>query len=141
MRSKILFVVLLAIVAAHPAAAQIAPSRLVGIVRDDQGGVLPGVTVTASSTSLLSVQSAISEVNGSYQFPSLPSGTYVLRFELQGFQTVARGAIQLDSGQTLTVDVQLPVASVQETVTVTAAAPVIDTTTTAIAGNRRPATP
>jgi hypothetical protein len=133
MRSKWVFLLLLVVsIGSVPASAQNAASRLIGTIKDDQGGVLPGVTVTATSPSLIGTQSAVSEGNGSYQFPSLPPGGYSLSFELQGFQTVARGAIQLASGQTLTIDIQLPVASVQETVTVTTAAPVIDTTTTAI---------
>ena len=89
--------------------AQGITTRLIGTVRDNQGGVLPGVTVTATSPALIGGQSAVSEGNGTYQFPTLPPGTYRVVFELSGFQTVARDAIVLASGQTLTVDIDLPV--------------------------------
>jgi Carboxypeptidase regulatory-like domain len=113
-------------------AAQSTNSHLTGTVRDAQGGVLPGVTVTATAPSLIGTQVAVSETNGSYLFPSLPSGTYTLKFELQGFQTLTRANIVLALGQTLTVDAQMQVASLKENVTVTAASPVVDTQSTSI---------
>jgi hypothetical protein len=112
--------------------AQSSASRLIGTVKDSSGDVLPGTTVTARSPALLGAQVTISEGNGRYQFPSLPAGNYSLTFELQGFQAIVRSGIGLASGQTLTIDAQLPVANLTETVTVTSAAPVVDTTTTAI---------
>ncbi len=69
------------------ARAQINPGHLTGIVKDAQGAVLPGVTVTATSPALLGAQTVTSEAGGEYRFPSLPSGTYTLTFELSGFQT------------------------------------------------------
>src|SRR6266700_3564738 len=100
--------------------AQVQATRLAGIVTDAQTAVLPGVTVTATSPSLIGSQSVVSEANGSYRFPSLPEGTYTLAFELTGFQTFKRTNIVLSLGQTLTVDAQLQVQSLQESVTVTA---------------------
>lgn len=117
---------------ASPAAGQTTPSHLTGVVRDSQGGVLPGVTVTATSPALIGSQVVVSEANGSYRFPDLPNGTYTLKFELAGFQSFTRQNIVLAIGQTLTVDAQLQVATVQENVTVTAASPVVDTQTTAV---------
>jgi carboxypeptidase family protein len=113
-------------------AAQVQPTRLTGVVTDAQNAVLPGVTVTATSPSLIGSQTAVTEANGSYRFPSLPEGTYALTFELGGFQTFKRGNIVLALGQTLSVDAQLQVASLQETLTITAESPVVDVQTTGV---------
>src|SRR5438067_6573232 len=110
--------------------AQIQSSNLVGVVTDAQGAVLPGVTVTATSPSLIGSQAIVTEPNGTYRFPPLPAGTYTLAFELTGFQTFRRTNIVLALGQTLTIDAQLQVQSLQENVTVKAEAPVIDVSTT-----------
>ena len=107
-------------------------TRIVGTVRDNQGGVLPGVTVTATSPSLIGAQSAVSEGNGTYQFPTLPAGAYRVVFDLAGFQSVARDQVVLALGQTLTVDVELPVGGLAETVQVTTEAPVLDRQSTTI---------
>jgi len=107
-------------------------TNLVGVVTDAQGGVLPGVTVTDTSPALIGSRTAVTEVNGTYRFPSLPEGTYQLAFELSGFQTYKRTNIVLSLGQTLTVDAQLQVQSLQESVTVTAESPVVDVQTTSV---------
>jgi len=127
---------LLALVLSGPATdvswAQNVLSHLTGVVKDAQGGALPGVTVTATSPSLIGAQTVVTESNGAYLFPSLPSGTYTLTFALQGFQTYARPNIVLSIGQTLTINAQLQVAAVKENVTVTAESPVVDTQSTAV---------
>ena len=115
-----------------PARAQIEQARLIGTVSDAQGAVLPGVTVTARSASLIGGQTTVTESDGRYRFPALPGGTYELTFELTGFQTVKREGIVLRLGATLTVDSQMPVAALQESVTVTGESPVVDVTTTAV---------
>jgi carboxypeptidase family protein len=115
-----------------PAWAQLDQGRLIGTVRDSQGGVMPGVTVTAKSASLIGGQSTVTGTNGSFRFPSLPPGTYTLTFELPGFKTYDRSGIALALGTTLTVDVQMQVATLNETVTVSAASPVVDTQATKI---------
>src|SRR6266545_3794562 len=107
-----------------PAFAQVQSTSFAGVVSDAQGGVLPGVTVTATSPALIGSRTAVTEGNGSYRFPSVPEGTYALTFELSGFQTSKRTNIVLSLGQTLTVDLQLQVQSLRESVTVTAASPV-----------------
>jgi len=114
------------------ASAQINPSHLTGTVKDSQGAVLPGATVTATSPALLGTQTVTSEANGDYRFPNLPSGVYTITFELQGFQTMKRENIKLDVGQTLTIDASLQIATLQESVTVTSEAPVVDTQSTAV---------
>jgi hypothetical protein len=114
------------------ARAQINPSHLTGTVKDAQGAVLPGVTVTATSPALLGAQSVTSEVGGEYRFPNLPAGTYTLTFELPGFQTQKRESIVLATAQTLSVDMTLQLASLAETITVTAESPVVDKQSTAV---------
>jgi hypothetical protein len=127
-------VVLLALAfgVAASATAQNVNSRLTGTVKDAQGAVLPGVTVTATSPGLIGNQSVVSEANGSYAFPSLPPGAYTLTFELSGFQPFKRQNIALALGQTLTVDATMQLATLQESVTVTAESPVVDTQSTSV---------
>jgi len=101
-----------------------------GTVSDNTGAMLPGVTVTATSPALMGVQTALTNETGNYRFPSLPPGTYTLGYELTGFSTVRREGIIVNIGFTATVNVQLQLATVQETVTVTGASPLVDVTNT-----------
>jgi hypothetical protein len=130
LRVRSALIILGGLLCAAPVFGQVQSSNLVGVVTDPQGGVLPGVTVTATSPALIGSRTAVTEVNGSYRIPSLPEGTYELALELSGFQTYKRVNIVLSLGQTLTVDVQLQVQSLQESVTVTAESPVVDVQTT-----------
>ena len=117
---------------ATPASAQLQQGRLIGTVVDAQGSILPGVTVTATSPALIGSQVAVTEADGRYLFPSLPSGTYSLAFELSGFRAGRRQNIVLALGQTLNVDLTMQLATLQETVTVTAQSPVVDTSSTRV---------
>jgi hypothetical protein len=101
-----------------------------GTVTDNTGGLLPGVTVTATSPALMGVQTAVTNETGNYRFPAIPPGTYTLTYELSGFSVVKREGIVVNLGFAATVSVQLQVASLQETVTVTGASPVVDVTNT-----------
>ena len=106
-----------------------------GKVADSSGGVLPGVTVSATSPSSMGVQSSVTDAGGNYRFPALPPGTYTVTFELGGFNTLKRENIQISMGFTATVNVELGVASLNETVTVTGDSPVIDTSNTRVQQN------
>src|SRR6476619_4904394 len=106
-----------------------------GKVADTSQAVLPGVTVTVASPSLMGVQTAVTDGGGNYRFPALPPGTYTLTFELPGFNTLKRENIQISMGFTATVNAELAVASLQETVTVTGDSPVIDTSATRVQQN------
>src|SRR5919106_2129567 len=106
-----------------------------GRVTDSQGAVLPGVTVTASSPSALGVQTAVTSETGTYRFPAVPPGVYALSFELGGFNTLRREGIQIALGFTANLNVELALATLQETVTVSGASPIIDTSTTRIQQN------
>ena len=106
-----------------------------GKVADSSGGVLPGVTVTVTSPSMMGVQNAVTDASGNYRFPALPPGTYTVTFELPGFNTLKRENIQISMGFSAAVNVELAVASLQETVTVTGDSPVIDTSNTRVQQN------
>lgn len=106
-----------------------------GVTTDESGGVLPGVTVTVSGTAQMGLRTAVTDERGLYRFPILPPGDYRLVFELPGFQTMVRDAIQVPVGFTATVNVRLGVESVQETVTVIGASPVVDATATRLQTN------
>jgi hypothetical protein len=112
--------------------AQTDTAGIVGRVVDTSGAVLPGVTVTATSPSLQVPQlTALTDGQGDYRFTLLPQGVYTVVYELQGFQTTRREGVRLGVGFVATVNAELGVGSVQETVTVTSVSPVVDVTTTA----------
>jgi hypothetical protein len=106
-----------------------------GDVKDSQGGVLPGVTVTATSPAQIGVLTAVTNEAGIYRFPSVPPGEYKLEFELAGFQNVVREGVRITLGFNAQVNVQLGVATLQETVTVSGESPVIDTSATRVQTN------
>ena len=125
----------LIVLATTPTAAQDFRGRINGTVTDNTGAVLPGVTVTATSPALIQPQVPVTGTDGSFRFLALPPGLYDLGFELIGFQNVKREGIRVVINQTLTVDQQLQVATLQETVTVTGESPIVDTSTTAMGTN------
>ena len=106
-----------------------------GRVSDSQGAVLPGVTVTATSPSALGAQTTVTSETGNYRFPALPPGNYEVTYELAGFNTLKRSGIALTLGFVANVNVELALATLQETVTVSGASPVIDTTSTRVQQN------
>ena len=106
-----------------PASAQ----AVGGTVIDETGGVLPGVTVEARSLVLIEqVRTAVTDGSGQYLIPGLESGEYTVTFSLPGFAVVIREGILLSAGFTANVNIQLTVGSVEETITVTGASPVVD---------------
>jgi carboxypeptidase family protein len=103
-------------------------SSIAGVVHDTSGAVLPGVTVEASSPALIEkTRTVVSDEQGRYSVSDLPPGSYVVTFSLQGFSTIRREGITLTSGFTASVNVDLQVGSLQETITVSGAAPLVDT--------------
>src|SRR6186713_1124605 len=96
-------------------ASVFAQASLTGTVRDASGGVLPGVTVEASSPALIEkVRSAITDDTGQYRIIDLRPGTYSLTFTLPGFSTVKRDGIELTGTQTLTIPVEMRVGGLEE---------------------------
>jgi hypothetical protein len=101
-------------------------ASLRGIIKDDQGGAMPGVTVTATSPALIAPGVAVTETDGTYRLVNLPPGTYVLAAELPGFSTFRREGILLRAGATFQVDVVMTVGALQETITVTGDSPMLE---------------
>jgi hypothetical protein len=120
------------IAVAIPARAQMDQGHLTGTVTDSQNAVLPGVTVTATSPALMGARTAVTEGDGRFKIGPVPAGVYTVSFELAGFSTVKRTNIVLALGQTLNVDGVLQVASLQESVTVSAQSPVVDMQSTKV---------
>src|SRR6266516_3570196 len=100
---------------------------ITGTVRDASGGILPGVSVEASSPALIEkVHTAVTDSAGLYRIVDLRPGVYTLTVSLPGFATVKREGIELTGTATLTIPIDLKVGELQETVTVTGASPVVD---------------
>lgn len=119
-------VLALAVLVFIPAAA-VAQSAIAGVVKDSSGGVLPGVTVEAASPALIErSRTAVTDGQGLYQVIDLRPGVYSVTFTLPGFQSVKREGIELTSSFTATVNADMQVSSVSETVTVSGAAPTVD---------------
>ncbi|NOT25085.1 MAG: TonB-dependent receptor [Acidobacteria bacterium] len=103
-----------------------ATAQLSGTVRDESGAVLPGVTVTVTQTDTGLNRTAVSDETGVYLLTNLPTGPYRLEVALQGFKTYVQTGIVLQVGGTPTVNATLAVGSLEESVTVDAAAPLVD---------------
>src|SRR5712692_6029471 len=102
-------------------------SQIAGTVRDESGGVLPGVTVEAASPVLIEKSlSAVSDSSGRYTIVNLRPGTYKVTFTLTGFSTVSRDGVELPANFTMTLNADLKVGSLEETITVSGQTPLVD---------------
>ena len=122
------FVLVLSVLFLPAAAwAQAESGNIAGVVRDTTGAVMPGVTVEAASPALIEkVRSVVSDGQGLYRIVNLRPGMYTVTFTLPGFGTVKREGIALTTGFTANVNAELRVGALEETVTVTGEAPVVD---------------
>jgi hypothetical protein len=121
---RVLIGVLVLCGAATAASAQ---SAIAGVVKDPSGGVLAGVTVEASSPALIEgLRTAVTDGIGQYKIADLRPGQYTVTFTLSGFRTVKREGITLPASFTATVDAAMAVGTLEETITVTTAAPLVD---------------
>ena len=106
-----------------------AAQSIAGVVRDASGAILPGVTVEAASPALIEkVRSATTDAAGQYRLDNLTPGVYSVTYTLPGFSIVKREDVQLQTGVTLTLNTDLRVGGVQETITVTGETPVCSCT-------------
>jgi hypothetical protein len=112
--------------------AQGTNGTIIGRVVDQQGAAIPGATVTAKSAATGFTRTEISDGAGVYRLSALPIGSYDVTAELQGFKTVAKKAIDVNVGQTQSVDFALAVGAMTETVNVTGASPLIETTASSV---------
>src|SRR6187455_1020238 len=107
-----------------------AQSAITGIVRDTSGAVLPGVTVEATSDVLIEgARSVVTDSQGVYRIVDLRPGAYAVTFTLTGFNSFKREGLALPAEFTATVNAEMMVGTVEETITVTSVSPVVDTTT------------
>jgi Carboxypeptidase regulatory-like domain len=108
--------------------AQRTTGDLLGVVRDSSGAVLPGVTVTVTGENIARPQSATTGENGSYRIANLPPGAYTITYELSGFRTQTMPGVRVSVGGAVELNVALEIGQLAETVTVTGASPIVDTT-------------
>src|SRR5438445_10405244 len=121
-RSAVVWLMLLLV----PAAAS-AQGAITGVVKDVSGGVLPGVTVEAASPVLIEkIRSVVTDGTGQYRIVNLLPGTYSVTFSLPGFSTVKRDGIELTGTFVATVNGDLKVGALEETITVTGETPIVD---------------
>jgi hypothetical protein len=106
-----------------------------GVVTDDTKAALPGVTVTATSLETGRISTAVTDERGEYRLRGLPPGRYKLQADLSGFASTVVPDIELLVGQNRTVPFQMQVASLTETLTVTGESPLVDISSTQVAGN------
>src|SRR5918996_960304 len=126
-------VVALVLACGLPAFAQIQSGAIGGSVRDEQGGVLPGVLVTAQGVD--ATHEFTTDANGEFRFLNLAPGPYKITAALQGFTTMVREDVIVAVGRNVELPLTLKVAAVAETITVTGESPVIDTKSTGTATN------
>ena len=119
---------LLVLLAATPVGGLCPVLRAItGVVKDASGGVLPGVTVEAASPALIEkVRSVVTDATGQYRIVDLRPGTYSVTFTLPGFSTVKREGIELSGTFVATVNGDLKVGALEETITVTGETPIVD---------------
>src|ERR1700741_2880735 len=109
-------------------AQSLSSGTIAGVAKDESGAVLPGVTVEAASPALIEkVRTAVSDDQGVYRIVDLRPGIYSVTFTLPGFGTLRREGIELTTGFTATVNADMKVGSLEETLTVSGAAPLVDT--------------
>jgi hypothetical protein len=104
-----------------------AQASIAGIVKDTSGALLPGVTVEASSPALIEkVRTAVSDGTGQYRIENLRPGLYTVKFVLTGFSTVSREGVEVSGSATVSINADMRVGSLEETITVTGESPTVD---------------
>src|SRR5262245_60702545 len=117
------FILVVVTTLTHRAAAQIATATLDGIVTDETGAALPGVSLTTKSTSTGATRSATTDGTGHYRIAALDPGLYDIRAELQNFKAAVRTGVVLTVGGTTQIDLRMNLGTVSEVVTVRSEAP------------------
>jgi hypothetical protein len=126
MRRSILALLSFAFLVLAPTTA-FAQGSITGVVRDFTGAVLPGVGVEVSSDALIEkTRTAVTDGSGQYRIIDLRPGAYVVTFTLAGFSTVKRDGVELEGQLTATVNAELRLGALEETITVTSETPIVD---------------
>src|SRR5215210_9512391 len=126
-RRAAIVVCAIAMFAARAGAQNVTSAAIDGVVSDESGAALPGVNVTASSSALQVQQvTTITDGQGRYRFIDLPRGTYAIKFELAGFEPLVRQGLELTAGFSARINTTMKVGTLNETVTVSGASPVVD---------------
>ncbi len=134
MRSRLVLVGSLFVIVNLVALAQLPTATILGTVTDSSGAVIPGASLTARHLETGQTRTAISAETGCFRFAALPVGAYELRVELQGFQTSVHSGLTLAVGDEAVVNFSLRAGTLQETVTVTSEAPLVNTTSGSLGG-------
>ena len=125
---------LLLLLAPSDSFAQLPTATILGTVKDTSGGLVPGANVTARNRDTGQNRTVPTEEDGSYRLSALPIGTYEVRVEHQGFQSAVRTGLELSVGLEAVVNLTLEVGSAEQTISVTAEAPLINTTSGTLGG-------
>ena len=135
MRRLVCFALCVVLGSASSAVAQAVTSgtgAINGRVVDGSQAVMPGVTVTITSPSMMGARTAVTDADGQYRFTAVPPGDYLVQFELAGFRSVRNEGIRVSVGFTASVNAEMAVASLEESITVSGQSPVVDTSATQI---------
>jgi Carboxypeptidase regulatory-like domain len=128
-KSVLSAIVLVLLFLALPSSAR--AQTITGVVKDASGASMPGVTVEAASPALIEkVKTAVSDGNGNYRITDLRPGTYTVTFTLPGFSTYKRDGLELSADFNATLNAELKVGALEETVTVTGESPIVDVSST-----------
>lgn len=129
-----ILVFLISLIRASLLFAQLPTATILGVVKDHTGAVAPGVTLTARNTDTGQTRNAVSSSDGSYRFSALLVGNYEVRAEHAGFRSEVRSGLSLTVSQEAVVNFTLEVGAVEQTIAVTAEAPLVNTTSGAMGG-------
>jgi hypothetical protein len=127
--------IVVAVICASGTVARAQQASIVGAVIDDTKAVLPGVAVTATDQAAGRQNAAVTNDRGEYRLLNMPPGKYTLQAELSGFSTVVLRDVELLVGQNATIPITMKLATVSETLTVLGESPLVDTTSSQVAGN------
>jgi hypothetical protein len=133
--SRLRIVVLVALASLVGSAAHAQQASIIGTAVDDTKAVLPGVSVTATDQAAGRQITAVTDDKGEYRLRNVPPGKYTVQAELSGFITVVLRDVELLVGQNATIPITMKLASVTETLTVLGESPLVDTTSSQVAGN------
>ena len=135
MKHRVFGLVVAALMLASSAAAQQGTSEMRGRVLDPQGGVLPGAAITIRNQDTGMFRETVTNQDGTYFVTAVTPGRYEVVAELSGFRKLVRRDVQLEVGKTTTLDLNLVVGGIEESVTVSAESPLVDTTSKEVGGN------